>query len=206
MLRAGRVLHGTTAEGPGLRTAVWVQGCSIRCPGCVNPHLFAPRGGELVEPAGIVKNALGSGAEGLTLLGGEPFDQPSACAEVARRAHLHNLGVICFTGYTLEALRSQPSAAPLLQHVDLLIDGPFMANQRDNLRSLVGSTNQRFIHLSDRYAGYDPRAVPNRLELRVKPSGETEAAGFLSSEAVTALADLLESRREHKRISPGPVA
>ncbi|WP_311214934.1 MULTISPECIES: 4Fe-4S cluster-binding domain-containing protein [unclassified Arthrobacter] len=76
ILRVGRVLHGKTAEGPGLRTAIWFRGCSIRCKGCINPHLFSPRGGTQLPVAGIIEDALT--AEGLILIGGEPFDQPDA--------------------------------------------------------------------------------------------------------------------------------
>jgi hypothetical protein len=71
-LRVARVTHGTTAEGPNLRTALWVQGCSIRCKGCINPHLFSARGGTLVAPQMIIDEAIAAGDEGLTLLGGEP--------------------------------------------------------------------------------------------------------------------------------------
>ena len=201
-LRVGRVLHGTTAEGPGRRTAIWVQGCSIRCAGCVNPHLFAPRGGELIPPARLVEDAVVAGVEGITLLGGEPFDQPQTCAELARNARARELGVICFTGYTLEHLQIQPLAATLLAHIDLLIDGPYVASEPERSRALVGSTNQRFVHLTDRYAGYDPRSTPNRVEVRVSLSGETELAGFLGGDDVQALTRMLRSRRAHRSQLP----
>jgi len=145
-------------------------------------------------PAQIVEDAVRANVEGITVLGGEPFDQPLAIASLAREAAAAGLGVICFTGYTIESLRSR-EPSNLLRHVDLLVDGPFLADAPDTKRALVGSTNQRFIHLSDRYADYKPDGAPNRLELRIQPSGHTEVAGFLSSDGLVRLAEILIARR-----------
>lgn len=196
-LRVARVLHGTVAEGPGRRTAIWVQGCSIRCRGCINPHLFDVNGGNDVEIASIVDEAVRSGDEGVTLLGGEPFDQASACAQFARACKDAGLGVICFTGYEHETLTT-PDATDLLAHVDLLVDGPYIAREAEHTRALVGSTNQRFIHLTPRYSAYDPTSSRNRLELRLNDDGTVDAAGFLKSRQVTRLAVSLTSRRDKR--------
>lgn len=193
------MLHGTSAEGPGLRTAVWVQGCSIRCEGCINPHLFSMRGGKSVDPAVIISEALEAGVEGLTLLGGEPFDQAAACASLARRAKEAGLGIICFTGYARDSLEHVPHAELLLAEVDLLVDGPYMADHPEEERALVGSTNQRFIRLTPRYADYDPARTRNRVELRVNSDGTMEVAGFLTRGGLDALSVSLESRRVHRR-------
>lgn len=182
-----------------MRTAVWVQGCSIRCKGCINPHLFSTRGGAMVSPETIVSKALAAGVEGLTLLGGEPFDQAVACAALARRARESGLGVICFTGYMREALECDEVTASLVAEVDLLVDGPFQRDCPEDERSLVGSSNQRFIHLTSRYADYDPVKSRNRFELRIGPEGMIETAGFLSREGLEALGDSLGSRRMFRR-------
>lgn len=199
LLRVGRVMHGTSAEGPGLRTAVWVQGCSIQCKGCINPHLFSIHGGHSVDPQDLVAKALERGVEGLTLLGGEPFDQALACAALSQYAKGANMGVICFTGYSYEYLKQQNCATELLDVVDLLVDGPYMADRPERERALVGSTNQRFIHLTDRYAEYDPVASPNRVEFRLGIDGSVEAAGFLTREELDALGASLGSRRAIRR-------
>ena len=84
-LRWSRFLASTTAEGPGLRSALWVQGCSVHCPGCFNPQLWAEMGGRVENPADLaerfVADALSAGVEGITLLGGEPFDQAAALGD-----------------------------------------------------------------------------------------------------------------------------
>lgn len=195
VLRVGRVLHGTSAEGPGRRTAIWVQGCSIRCRGCINPQLFDARGGEAMQPEDIAAAAADHGDEGLTLLGGEPFDQAAACARLCEAARERGLGVICFTGYTLESLRERGDAGRMLGSIDLLVDGPYLADQPETERALVGSSNQRFVHLTDRYADYDPARAKNRVELRITPQGHVEVAGFLERDPLAGLTDSLEARR-----------
>lgn len=196
MLRVGRILHGTTAEGPGLRTAIWFQGCSIRCKGCINPHLFSPHGGTQLPVAGILEDAVAAGVEGLTLIGGEPFDQPSAGQALAAAARAAGLGVIAFSGYEYEALRDQDdSTRAFLAEVDLLVDGPYQDWNPETERALVGSVNQRFIHLTDRYKNYRPELVRNRVDIRVRPDGTIEVAGFLDSASLQDLGRLTSSTR-----------
>ncbi|QEV99409.1 radical SAM protein [Microbacterium caowuchunii] len=200
-LRVSRVLHDVTAEGPARRSAIWVQGCSIRCLGCINPNLFNPSGGHLIYPEVVIRDALAKNVEGLTLLGGEPFDQAAQCADLARRAHKAGLGVICFTGYTHETLQSDDARA-LLNDVDLLVDGPYLSDEPESNRSLVGSTNQRFIHLTPRYEDFDPTKSKNRLELRVTAAGTVEVAGFLTERDLTQFGTALDTRRVARKAAP----
>lgn len=196
LLRVARVLHRTTAEGPGQRTAIWVQGCSIRCRGCINPHLFDANGGDLIDLDELVSGALHSGSEGITLLGGEPFDQPGPCAALARAAQAAGLGVITFTGYGYQELMTRDDEArSLLSATDLLVDGPYVAGLPESRRALVGSSNQQFIHLSARYASYRPESAPNRLDIRVLSDGNIELAGFLKSKELKSLARGANTRR-----------
>jgi anaerobic ribonucleoside-triphosphate reductase activating protein len=199
-LRVARVLHGTTAEGPGLRTAVWFQGCSIQCKGCINPHLFNPRGGTDSSVTEIVHQAVRAGVEGLTLIGGEPFDQPDAGAALAGAAQDRGLGIMAFSGYEYESLRGRDEPTDeFLASVDLLVDGPYQAWNAETRRALVGSTNQRFIHLTDRYQTYRPEIVANRVDVRVLPDGSIEVAGFLDTPGLSALAGSTGTRRTIRR-------
>jgi anaerobic ribonucleoside-triphosphate reductase activating protein len=189
-VRVARILHGTTAEGPGLRTAVWFQGCSIRCKGCINPHLFSPRGGTDAPITDIVDQAVTAGVEGLTLIGGEPFDQPAAGASLAVAAQARGIGVIAFSGYEYESLRGRDEpTADFLAAIDLLIDGPYQSWNPERKRALVGSSNQRFIHITDRYKTYRPEVTANRIDVRVRPDGSIDVAGFLDTTGLSALAD-----------------
>jgi len=105
------------------------------------------------------------------------------------------LGVICFTGYTRESLEQDGDAAELIAAVDLLIDGPYIADLPEDRRALVGSTNQRFINLTSRYADYDPADTPNRVEIRIGEDGTVAMAGFLIEDDLVAFSTSLDARR-----------
>lgn len=198
-LRIARVTHRTIAEGPGIRTAVWTQGCTIRCAGCVNPQLFAAAGGVVADVPELVREAVRTGAEGITVIGGEPFDQPLAVAELSERARDSGLGVMVFSGYRYEDLqdRSAPDRQ-LLAAIDLLVDGPYIAAMPETTRGLVGSTNQRFIHLTDRYAGFSPGDHPNRIDVRIAADGSIEVAGFLDPVGISQLGEMTVSQRRKR--------
>lgn len=140
------------------------------------------------------------GAEGLTLIGGEPFDQPAAGASLAVAAQAKGLGVIAFSGYEYESLRGrdEPTEA-FLESIDLLVDGPYQAWNPETRRALVGSRNQRFIHLTERYLSYRPEMNANRIDVRVHPDGSVEVAGFLDTTGLMGLADSTATRRTLRR-------
>lgn len=197
-MRVSRVLAGTQAEGPGRRTAVWFQGCSIRCKGCINPQLFSNTGGYEISEREIIQKALESGDEGLTLLGGEPMDQPGALLTLAAAAKDSGLGVICFTGYEYASLKNDSRFESLWDNLDLLVDGPYLSDSPELERPLVGSTNQRFLYISDRYQNVGLERKKNRLEVRISAEGNSEVAGFLRHEQVQALAESTSSSRRKR--------
>ena len=159
MLRVAAIVPETEAEGPGRRFALWVQGCTIRCPGCCNPHFFERGGGREVEERQLVDQLapLVGRVEGITLLGGEPFEQAEALSRVASGAQALGLSVMTFTGSTMEELRDrggsgEPGVAALLAATDLLVDGRYQVGLPEGERRWAGSTNQRFHFLTSRYA------------------------------------------------------
>src|SRR5947209_16431848 len=126
-LRLHRFLPQTRAEGPGLRACIWVQGCPIRCPGCAVPWTWPEEGGEIVDAEEIARHIVtGPPVEGVTFLGGEPFAQAAALAELAGSVRRHGLSIMTFTGYTIEAIRrsQREDWRALLSVTDLLVDGP----------------------------------------------------------------------------------
>lgn len=114
------------------------------------------------------------------MLGGEPFLQPAPLACFASFARAHGLSVFCFTGYTLEELSSSgdESVAELLSHVDVLADGPYLQSQRSFERPWVGSRNQRFHFLTDRYELEDSLCRKNRVEVRLRRDGTVSLNGM----------------------------
>ena len=214
-LRWSRFLAATESEGPGVRAAVWLQGCSVQCPECFNPQLWADRGALLDDPQAIatewVARATAAGAEGVTLLGGEPFDQAGAVASVARAFRSAGLGVMTFTGYPLERLDAwvadgRDDIAALLDATDLLCDGPYLRDLPDAQRPWVGSRNQCIRALTDRYAD-DVRRIAteggaDRLEVRIARDGTVAVNGWATDAALAALLDDLGARAD----SPARIA
>lgn len=143
--------RAVTTLGPGTRYAVWVSGCNRNCPGCIAPDSHDMTKGAAVETGALAWDILLSGAEGLTISGGEPFLQAPALAEMVRTVRRRrDLGVIVYTGFTYDQLCQMPEALDLLEQTDLLIDGPYIQALDDGL-SLRGSSNQRVIDLTGRY-------------------------------------------------------
>lgn len=147
-VRAAGVVPESIVDGPGIRYAVFVQGCPHSCPGCHNPETHPFAGGVEMDIeelfAAFQRDPL---LKGVTLSGGEPFCQPEPLAELARQVHGAGKDVVVFTGYLFEELAASadPAVAALLKETDLLIDGPYIEAQRDIDLSFRGSANQRLV-------------------------------------------------------------
>lgn len=151
----------TLALGPHPRYALWVQGCPLRCPGCLAQSSLSDEGGELTSIEELADEICQTpNIEGLTLSGGEPFAQAAALGELITRVRARrDLGVIVYTGLTHEQLltsleRGDPSGwRALYSQTDLLIDGPYIDALNDG-GALRGSSNQRALALTPRYRAH----------------------------------------------------
>lgn len=146
-LRVADIVNDSIVDGPGLRLAVFFQGCRHCCPECHNPQTWDAAGGRIVSLASIVdmykKNPLLSG---ITLTGGEPFLQAEGAAVLAEAVHKTGGNVITYTGYTWEELQDgSDSYRALIQQTDFLIDGPYKRELRSLELPFRGSANQRII-------------------------------------------------------------
>ncbi len=164
----------TEAEGPSKRFAIWLQGCSIRCKGCCNPHLFQRGVGKKMAPEALMAEVLKIGDEidGVSLLGGEPFDQAEALAPFLELVAERGLSVVVFTGYTLDEIQKGcvKSGVKLLPWIDLLIDGPYVSRRAVSSRRWIGSSNQRIHHLTDRLKKEvdESEEQTNTIEIHIK--------------------------------------
>ncbi|MEZ4452215.1 MAG: 4Fe-4S single cluster domain-containing protein [Nannocystaceae bacterium] len=174
------VVPRTEAEGPGLRYALWVQGCPLRCKGCCNPEFLEFRPADRRRAGALIDEAIAAGVEGVSLLGGEPFAQADALAIVAEGVRAAGLTVMIYSGYTIAELRALPGPGParLLAACDLLVDGRYDAARRSDARRFIGSDNQVLHVLSDRASADDPRLQgPQHLEIRLR-GGEITLNGW----------------------------
>ncbi|MGX1135195.1 anaerobic ribonucleoside-triphosphate reductase activating protein [Streptomyces glaucescens] len=181
LLSVARRLDRCTVLGPGARAVIWVQGCPLRCRGCVAAETLPFDGGTTHEVAELTDWICGlPGIEGVTLSGGEPFSQAAALAELldAVRARRPELSAMAYSGFRYEALRrGGPDRQALLRRLDLLVDGPYVASRHGSLR-WRGSANQRIVALTDRYP--DLAAQPDTsagIELSVEADGTLSWAG-----------------------------
>ncbi|MGD9560825.1 MAG: 4Fe-4S single cluster domain-containing protein [Pyrinomonadaceae bacterium] len=147
-----RIYHNSVVDGPGRRSVVSVSGCSLRCKGCSVPQTHSPDSGQLTPISSIVNEIIKRRDEhdGVTILGGEPFDQPESVAELVSRLKNYGLHVTVYSGFTIEQLipRKHPAIDYILTHIDLLIDGPFISQMSNGAGEYRGSRNQRLIDLS----------------------------------------------------------
>lgn len=183
LINVHQLIPFTRAEGPGNRFCIQVQGCPIRCDGCAVPQTWPVNAGKTYRTKEIINQISDTqGIEGVTFLGGEPFAQAEALADIANAVREQGLSVVTFTGYRREYLVKEKNAAcrALLNATDLLIDGPFRRDLIDFSRPWVGSSNQRFHFLTDRYSAADLTFAANKLEIRFHPDGRIMINGLAS--------------------------
>jgi len=147
-IRIFGLTEDSIVDGPGLRLAVFTQGCGCACEGCHNPGSRAMDGGVPMDTARILaalrENPLQTG---ITLSGGEPFLQPEACRALAEGGRALGKSVWIYTGYTWEELQEarDPAHIALLEACDVLVDGRFIQAERTLELPFRGSRNQRLI-------------------------------------------------------------
>jgi anaerobic ribonucleoside-triphosphate reductase activating protein len=129
--------------------------------------------------------------EGVTFLGGEPFEQAEPLGRLAERVREIGLSVMAFSGYTYEVLgaSSRGDWRRLLGAIDLLVDGPYDMSRPDAERPWVGSTNQRFRFLTPRYRHLASQlaVVPDRVEVRIASDGHLFVNGMCSQDFLGSL-------------------
>lgn len=178
-LRLHHFLPSSRANGPGNRAVLWVQGCSLGCPGCFNLPTHTFTGGEEVFVAELSQRLISLGAriEGITISGGEPLQQRIPLLALLRQIRqASNLSVLLLSGFTWSEIQQMPGTALLLAHVDVLLAGRYDATQH-LARDLRGSANKTVHFLTDRYTPADLAAVPP-AEVVITPEGDLLLSGI----------------------------
>jgi anaerobic ribonucleoside-triphosphate reductase activating protein len=201
-LEVNRLHHPVTALGPGVRAGIWVQGCSIECSGCIARDTWQAGRHAPTDVTSIVEWVASLPADelsGVTISGGEPFDQPDSLLELLvgltewreEEGRAREIDVLCYSGYALRRLKRLH--ADVLAHIDAVITGPY---REDRPTDLIwrGSANQDLVPLTAlghaRYASYiesEPSEPPIQISV------ETDAIHWIGVPRRGDLADL-ESR------------
>lgn len=205
-LRLSRVHFPVTTLGPGRRVGIWFQGCSIRCPGCISADTWGP-GRQRITLQQLLADMQPwlDVADGITISGGEPFDQVEALlALLAELRNRSRADILVYSGYALEQLNTHLQQAEGL--IDALISDPYDERQSQTL-ALRGSDNQRlniFTTLGqERLACFERElsAADKALDLMFDSDGSIWMAGIPKRNDLLHLRDLLQDQGHQLQIS-----
>ena len=141
------IIGDSIVDGPGMRTTVFVQGCPHRCNGCHNPESWEFGTGQKISVMEVFEKIKSNPlCRGVTFSGGEPFCQAAPLYELGKMLKEAGYEIACYTGSTFEQLlHGSEEQKSLLRILDILIDGPFILEQRDLDLRFRGSANQRIL-------------------------------------------------------------
>jgi len=187
ILRLGHRLDRSEIYGPGIRSVFWTQGCNLACKGCWNTQYWPSRGGEEISVSAILSQLKElKDIEGITLLGGEPLQQPQACLELIQGCKEIGLSVFIYTGY--EPSEFDEVMQSCFDLCDIAVTGRYIQELRDTTLRWRGSRNQQVHFISDLY---DDSVLKEQTEVEchILPSGEILMVGYAEPE----LSNLLEA-------------
>lgn len=144
-LRVLDIIPGTSVDGPGLRTTIYFAGCPHHCEGCHNPQSWNPEGGRVMTADEILDVVEDNGFN-VTFSGGDPLLQIDALLPLAAAIRRRGYNIWLYTGYTFEQIAASPRLRPVLDAVDVVVDGPFILSLRDTGLRFRGSSNQRVLY------------------------------------------------------------
>ena len=161
------IIKNSRVNGPGDRFVIWTQGCRKMCKNCYNPETWSHYKNNLVDIDSLVEEIKNSSVSGVTISGGDPFEQPEELFYLLREIKQLDLsdGVIVFSGYTMREIRGDSKLEKCLDYIDVLIDGLYIEEKRIT-NGLAGSSNQQFHYLSDKISS-DSIEIDQEVEIHL---------------------------------------
>ncbi len=142
-----KIERGTTVDGPGFRTSIYLAGCRHRCPGCHNPQSWDFEAGvkmSLEEIMDVVREE----EFNVTLTGGDPLYNPGGAGALVKAIRAEGLTVWIYTGFTWEEIVEDKSLIAAVEGAEAIVEGRFMESLRDESLPFRGSSNQRIVYLA----------------------------------------------------------
>jgi anaerobic ribonucleoside-triphosphate reductase activating protein len=176
-INVARWVARSRVNGPGERFVLWVQGCTLRCAGCWNRDTWSPAPRRMMTVDELLHEIdAATGIEGVTLTGGEPFEQAEALLPLVDAIRDRGLSVMVFTGREPEEMVDAASVA-LVARMDVLVTGRYVAARRSLDLAWRGSSNQRVQFLTTRYGERD-LPEEREAEVHLAPDGTITITGF----------------------------
>jgi anaerobic ribonucleoside-triphosphate reductase activating protein len=211
--------YPVTTLGPGTRAGIWTQGCTIGCPGCLSRDTWDPDPHTAVPVRAVLGwlASLPGPVDGVTISGGEPFQQPAALAmllrgihewrSTARGAAEAEVDVLVYSGYAFSRLTRSVRTREILSWCDAVVTGPYVAGRGDG-GPLMGSANQRLVPLTDlghrRYDRVTDTQAP-RIQVSIDASPEGRRVYYIGIPRCGDM-DRLNSTLERAGVHPGEVS
>ncbi len=173
--------------GPGKRLVLFMQGCSLRCSGCVNEHLWDFSNGKNISITKLVN--LCHDLDGITLHGGEPLDQSEELLILVKKLKKDQKTIILFTGYKFKELEIY-SQKQVWKLSDLVISGRYIKEKRNIYLQFRGSTNQRIFKHKGKYKNYKIKDGLTSGIITLTNDGEMISSGFQSDELEKLITEL----------------
>ena len=149
-VRLAGIAYESLVNGPGMRRVLFAQGCRHKCPGCFNEDTHDFKAGELKEIDEIIKDIVDNKLlRGVTFSGGDPLEQAEQFSYIALKLKEAGINIWCYTGYSFEYIlgniKLRQGWQALLSNIDVLVDGKFQEENKDERLKFRGSSNQRLI-------------------------------------------------------------
>ncbi len=149
-IRLSGIAYESLVNGPGIRRVFFAQGCKHNCKGCFNPDTHDFSGGEEKDMDELIEDVLDNPfIKGITFSGGDPFEQADKFAYMAKKFKEHDLNIWSYTGYTYEDILKNKDYHKgwneLIKYIDVLVDGKFEEDKKEEGLKFRGSSNQRII-------------------------------------------------------------
>jgi len=163
--------------GPGIRFVIWMQGCSIRCKDCWNKEMWSFKTKNDISIGKLFNKVIKEkNIEGITILGGEPFDQYEELLTLIKKIRETDLSIIIYTGYSLNELNDK-NKTEILNLVDIIITDRYDKIYRTQNGGLIGSSNQEIRFLTSRYSYLD-LSKTNESEISIDENGKIMIYGY----------------------------
>ncbi len=143
------IVRGTTVDGPGFRTSIYLAGCNHHCKGCHNPQSWNPDGGTEMTLDEIMEIVTEEDFN-VTLSGGDPLFNPDKAELLAKEITRKGYSVWLYTGYEWEEINADPALLKVMKYIDTVVTGRYIESLRSPDLPFRGSSNQQLINPNER--------------------------------------------------------